>query len=229
MRENEADTGAPVAAANEDTAGDAEVPAETVAIAASGEAAVQPADAATALPMVEAAPVRRALAIGAIESIDYNHILGWAWYRPTPDEAIDVEILVDDVVVLKIHADMPRPDLEELGAGNGVHGFLVHNLAAFVRSGSHNVRVRRARDRLDIPGSPRVVVRPEPGAEGVANAAPADSRPTGSDPAGSHPIGPHLTETEDLASETTDGELSDAATEAELRDRRGRQSGPGEL
>ena len=50
----------------------------------------------------------RALAVGGIEVLDYRHIRGWAWYRPTPDEPIDVEILVDNTVVLRICADQPR-------------------------------------------------------------------------------------------------------------------------
>ena len=146
----------------------------------------------------ETVPVRRVLAIGAIESIDYRHILGWAWYRPTPDESIEVEILVDDTVVLKTHADLARPDLGELGAGNGRHGFLIHNLAAYISPGTHNVRVRRARDRLDIPGSPKVVTRAEPGSgeagvDDTANAAGApvpDSPETVVDEAASPAIAP---------------------------------------
>lgn len=106
-------------------------------------------------------PARRILAIGAIESIDHQHIVGWAWYRPTPDEPIEIEILVDDVVVLTVRAERLRPDLVALGAGNGRHGFLVRNLAEHVPPGPHNVRVRRARDRLDIPGSPVPVIGPE--------------------------------------------------------------------
>jgi GT2 family glycosyltransferase/glycosyltransferase involved in cell wall biosynthesis len=115
-------------------------------------------------------PARRALAIGAIESIDHEHILGWAWYRPTPDEPIEVEILVDDAVVLTARADRLRPDLAALGAGNGRHGFLVRNLAQHLSPGPHNIRVRRARDRLDIPGSPKPVIGPEREAEDAAAA-----------------------------------------------------------
>ena len=133
------------------------------------------------------------LAIGAIESIDAQHILGWAWYRPTPDEPIDIEVLVDDAVVLTARADRLRPDLAALGAGNGRHGFLVRNLAEHLPPGPHNVRVRRARDRLDIPGSPKPVIGPEreavdigpvvganPNATSVAeNAAAANGVPVG--------------------------------------------------
>ena len=137
-----------------------------------------------------AAPVRRVLAIGAIESIDHQHILGWAWYRPTPDDPIEVEILVDDAVVLKVRADLPRPDLAELGVGDGRHGFLVRDLAAHVPPGTHNVRVRRARDRLNIPGSPMSVTGPEPAAEEThagGGTIPTGDAPTG-DPTGEFPV-----------------------------------------
>ncbi len=128
------------------------------------------------------APVRRMLAIGAIEFIDHRHILGWAWYRPTPDEPIEVEVLVDDAVVLTVRADLPRPDLEELGVGDGRHGFLVRDLAAHVPPGTHNVRVRRARDRLNIPGSPISVTAP-------GSAAPAAETTSAADPTGEFPVG----------------------------------------
>ncbi|HEX3994152.1 MAG TPA: glycosyltransferase family 2 protein, partial [Acetobacteraceae bacterium] len=111
------------------------------------------------------APARRILAIGAIEAIDHQHIVGWAWYRPTPDEPIEIEVLVDDVVVMAAQADLLRPDVAALGAGNGRHGFLIRNLARHVPPGPHNIRVRRARDRLDIPGSPKPIIGPEPGAD----------------------------------------------------------------
>jgi hypothetical protein len=109
------------------------------------------------------APERRMLAVGGIDSIDYRHILGWAWYRPTPDKPIEIEVLVDDVVVLETRAELARPELAEVGAGNGRHGFFVHNLASFMPVGTHIVRVRRARDRLDLPGSPARITRPDEG------------------------------------------------------------------
>jgi GT2 family glycosyltransferase/glycosyltransferase involved in cell wall biosynthesis len=123
-------------------------------------------------------PARPALPVGAIDSIDHSHILGWAWYRPTPDEPIDVEVLVDDVVVVETRAELPRPELAEAGAGNGRHGFFIHNFSAFFPAGTHTVRVRRARDRLDLPGSPVRVSRleegtPDPGVEQQVSATPA--------------------------------------------------------
>jgi O-antigen biosynthesis protein len=122
-----------------------------------------------------AAPERRTLAIGGIETFDHRHIVGWAWYRPTPDEPIEIEVMVDDVVVIKSRADRPRPDLAAIGAGNGRHGFLVRNLAQHVPSGPHNIRVRRARDRLDIPGSPKLVIGPE---QETGDADPPDNATT---------------------------------------------------
>ncbi len=109
----------------------------------------------------EAAPARRPLAIGAIELLDYRQVRGWAWYPPMPDEAIDVEILVDDAVVMTARADLPRPELATAGAGNGRHGFHAEIPRDHVPPGTHIVRVRRARDRLDLPGSRAPVTRPE--------------------------------------------------------------------
>ncbi len=63
--------------------------------------------------------------------------------------------------MLTARADRLRPDLTALGVGNGRHGFLVRNLTQHLPPGAHNVRVRRARDRLDIPGSPKSVIVPE--------------------------------------------------------------------
>jgi O-antigen biosynthesis protein len=101
------------------------------------------------------------VAVGFVESVDRDHVRGWAWYRPTPDESIDVEILVDDVVVLKVRADQPRPDLATAGAGHGRHGFLVRDFQDFLPPGAHVIRVRRARDLLELPGSPVRIAVPD--------------------------------------------------------------------
>ena len=72
----------------------------------------------------EATPTGRTPPIGGIEFVDHRHVLGWAWYSPTPDEPIEVEILVDDAVVRTVFADLSRPDLRAAGVGDGRHGFL---------------------------------------------------------------------------------------------------------
>ena len=99
--------------------------------------------------------------IGAIDEVVPERVTGWAWHPNQPDEPIDVRLLVDDAPVLELRADQFRPDLEGR-MGNGRHGFVVQNLATHLSPGTHSVRVRRAIDDLDLPGSPSWVTRPEP-------------------------------------------------------------------
>lgn len=100
------------------------------------------------------------LPIGNIDRVDYDEISGWAWDAAHPDQSIDIEILDDDVVVLRLPADQFRPDLVEVGVGNGRHGFSVRNLVGIFPLSRHRVRVRRASDGLDLPESPVWISQP---------------------------------------------------------------------
>jgi O-antigen biosynthesis protein len=102
----------------------------------------------------------KVLPIGNIDRIDYEEIAGWAWDPNRPDESIDIEILDDGVVVLKIPADQFRPDLVESGVGSGYHGFSVKNLVGVFPLSRHRVRIRRASDGVDLPDSPTWISQP---------------------------------------------------------------------
>jgi glycosyltransferase involved in cell wall biosynthesis len=65
--------------------------------------------------------------------------------------------LVDDGVVGRVLANLPRPHLERDGIGDGHHGFalwLQHGLSPLT---PHVVRVRRVGDGCELPGSPRLL------------------------------------------------------------------------
>ena len=98
--------------------------------------------------------------IGSVDYADHDQITGWAWDPARPDEAIDIEILDDELVVLKICADELRSDLVQAGAGSGCHGFFLRNLSGVFPLSRHRVRVRRAFDGHDLPGSPVWIARP---------------------------------------------------------------------
>ena len=98
--------------------------------------------------------------IGSLDRADPTEISGWAWDPACPDVAIEIEILDDDVVVLKVCADQLRSDLVQAGAGSGRHGFFLKNLAGVFPLSRHRVRVRRAADGMDLPGSPAWITRP---------------------------------------------------------------------
>ncbi len=132
---------------------------------AGGELA-RPDDSSEELQAAKSEPDRPPIPIGAVDELALEQIVGWAWHQSLPDEPIDVQIMVDDVLVLKVRADQFRPELDGR-AGNGCHGFVVQDLAAHIPPGRHNVRVLRAIDSLDLNGSPGWVTQPE-----------ADARPS---------------------------------------------------
>jgi O-antigen biosynthesis protein len=111
-------------------------------------------------PPAGAADPEDAQPIGNIDRIDYDEISGWAWDPAQPNNPIDIEILDDDVVVLRLPADQHRADLAESGVGNGRHGFAVRNLVGIFPLSRHRVRVRRAADGLDLPESPAWITQP---------------------------------------------------------------------
>jgi GT2 family glycosyltransferase/glycosyltransferase involved in cell wall biosynthesis len=98
--------------------------------------------------------------IGNIDRIDYEEISGWTWDPARPNESIDIEILDDNNVVLKVPANQLRADLVDVCAGNGCHGFSVRNLVGIFPLSRHRVRVRRATDGLDLPESPAWITQP---------------------------------------------------------------------
>ena len=105
------------------------------------------------------AALRSSLPVGSIDRVDYDEISGWVWDSTCPDESVDIEILDGDVVVLKVIADVFRPDLREAGAGSGYHGFNIRNLGGLFPLSRHRVRVRRAFDGRDLPKSPKWISR----------------------------------------------------------------------
>jgi O-antigen biosynthesis protein len=97
---------------------------------------------------------------GNLDRLDHDEILGWAWDGIHPDEPIDIDILDNDAVLLKVRADQFRSDLLTAGLGNGNHGFAVRGHSGLLSLSLHQVRVCRSTDGVDIPGSPRLLSRP---------------------------------------------------------------------
>lgn len=98
--------------------------------------------------------------IGNIEQFDQHEIRGWAWNPDCPDAPVDVEIVEGEEVLLRIPADQHRTDLAAAGMGNGRHGFTVRNIGGVLPTSRHRLRVRRAEDGIDLPGSPAWILQP---------------------------------------------------------------------
>jgi hypothetical protein len=92
---------------------------------------------------------------GYFDDASYTLINGWAYDSSQPDVPVWLEVLVNDGVIGRVLADKHRPDLAHIS--DGFHGFalwLQHGLSPLTR---HVIRVRRAADGCELPGSPRVL------------------------------------------------------------------------
>jgi glycosyltransferase involved in cell wall biosynthesis len=95
---------------------------------------------------------------GMLERADLHAIAGWA---KTHGEAgpVTLELLINGDSAGTFPAETAREDLLEAGIGEGRHGFMLHlprGLSAFA---AHEIRVRRAGDGAELPGSPRTIPR----------------------------------------------------------------------
>ncbi|GGC81853.1 tetratricopeptide repeat protein [Chelatococcus reniformis] len=61
--------------------------------------------------------------IGKLEDCNNGVLRGWVWDPSSPDRIIEPIIVVDDVEVGSVSADIPRRDLASAGIGDGRHGF----------------------------------------------------------------------------------------------------------
>lgn len=64
---------------------------------------------------------------GYIDSVNSEFICGWVYLADKPNEPIEFKLLLDGKELLKSSADLYREDLENLGFGNGVHGYCCHH------------------------------------------------------------------------------------------------------
>jgi hypothetical protein len=99
------------------------------------------------------------LPIGFVEQVRFDGISGWAWDPRYPNESIDIEMLDEDVVVLRMRADLYRDDLAKAGMGNGNHGFVLPNLDGVFPLSRHRIHLRRAFDGKDLEGSPAWITK----------------------------------------------------------------------
>ena len=87
---------------------------------------------------------------GSLNVVDAGRAAGWAQDLARPDERVKLEILVGEMVIAQVIADLYRDELYRMGIGDGRYGFEVAIPNAF--GGTGPLTVRRLQDRaiLDV-------------------------------------------------------------------------------
>jgi hypothetical protein len=87
---------------------------------------------------------------GRLEAVVDGRAVGWAWDPERPEEALEVEVLVDGEPVAGGRADVERPVLAEAGIGDGRYGFDVPLPERLAEEPAHTIRVTAGPEREEI-------------------------------------------------------------------------------
>jgi hypothetical protein len=63
---------------------------------------------------------------GAVDVLNSREAQGWAFDSKTPDAPVRVSLVVDGKELSRVEANYHRADLEPLGYGKGMCGFVIH-------------------------------------------------------------------------------------------------------
>jgi|GEM_PF-4976266 len=94
---------------------------------------------------------------GSLDALDNQRVGGWVADGGTLARVVAVEVMVDGVALPPVVAEMFRADLAAAGIGDGRRAFHVAFEPWLGRRHRHLVRVRRALDGADLPGSPALL------------------------------------------------------------------------
>lgn len=87
---------------------------------------------------------------GRLEAVVDGRAVGWAWNPARSEEAVEVEILVDEEPVASGRADLERTVLAEAGVGSGRYGFDVPLPERLAAEPAHTIRVTAGPEREEI-------------------------------------------------------------------------------
>ena len=97
--------------------------------------------------------------LGQLDLASHDRLVGWALNPAEPDKAIELLATAGGELIARITAGSLRPDLQLAGLGQGRNGFDVA-LPALPCDMRHEIRICRAADGVELPGSP-VTLEPE--------------------------------------------------------------------
>ncbi|MCC6718414.1 MAG: Hint domain-containing protein [Acetobacteraceae bacterium] len=120
-----------------------------------GAAAARPADAVlhdVRRHLADRAGIAAGTLAGSVDTVTGRRIGGWA--ADASAHPVAVELEVDGGIAPPCVADLPRADLAAAGVGDGRRGFQLTFDPPPDPRRSHLLRLRRALDGADLPGSP---------------------------------------------------------------------------
>lgn len=123
---------------------------------------IEPTAGSRPAAVVDAAALR-----GAIDVADRLRIKGWAQDQAEPERAVSLLILANDAAIGRVLANTYREDLGHAGIGDGRHAFEFILPADLACAEAVTLRVVRAIDGADIPGSPAMLTSEAPGLSDV--------------------------------------------------------------
>ena len=91
---------------------------------------------------------------GHVDRVDNGVIFGWAWDAERQNDAIHVDVRVDDKPVRSVRASRYRRDLEAAAKGNGHHAFVFRLPHECLDGAKHTLRLLFGGSDRDLIGSP---------------------------------------------------------------------------
>jgi hypothetical protein len=94
---------------------------------------------------------------GSLDILTANKILGWAWDKTKPNEAIYVEIFDGGTLLGTVKADLMRQDIAAKGRGTGKYGFEFPTPPRLKDGKPHQIHARVKGTEFELHGSPAQV------------------------------------------------------------------------
>jgi hypothetical protein len=97
---------------------------------------------------------------GILEGVDGEHISGFARLKNQLNSSVTVEIYDGETLLATVPAEQFRPDLRDLGMGNGEHAFSFPTPARLKDWRPHEIRAKIAGTNIELSGSPKTIILP---------------------------------------------------------------------
>ena len=124
-------------------------------VMADGAGPPRPADAALRVvrqDLAAAAGIAAGPLLGSVDGVAADHLEGWA--DDGSGRPVALELVIDGVAAPPVPAGRLRSDLAAAGIGDGRRGFVIPLDPPLDRRRRHLLRLRRALDGAELPGSP---------------------------------------------------------------------------